>query len=51
MKTVIDLRDDLWEKGKILAAKQRKDLKTIVNEALEAYLREQVRVKKEGEKK
>ncbi len=39
MITSIDIRDDLWEKAKILAVKEKSDLKTIVNEALEEYLK------------
>lgn len=49
MITTIDIRDDLWEKAKILAVKEKSDLKAIVNEALKAYLER--RAKKGGEKK
>ena len=51
MRTVIDIRDDLWEKAKVLAAKDRTDLKTIVNQALETYLKERSRVKREDDKR
>jgi hypothetical protein len=51
MKTVIDIRDDLWERAKILAAKDRTDLKTVVNQALEIYLKERSRGKREDDKK
>jgi predicted transcriptional regulator len=40
MITSIDIRDDLWEKAKILAVKEKTDLKTVVNEALEKFLKE-----------
>ena len=46
MKTVINIRDDLWERAKIQAAKDRTDLKTIVNAALEAYLKRRTANKK-----
>jgi len=49
MITTIDIRDDLWEKAKILAVKEKSDLKTIVNEALKEYLER--RAKKGGERK
>jgi hypothetical protein len=47
MKTVIDIRDVLWEKAKILAIKEKSDLKTIVNEALEVYLKQRATLKRE----
>ncbi len=48
MITTIDIRDDLWEKCKIMAVKEKSDLKTIVNEAIEEYLKCKA---KKGEKK
>jgi len=48
MITSIDIRDDLWEKAKIQAIKEKSDLKTIVNKALDEYLK---RAKKGGEAK
>jgi len=45
MITTIDIRDDLWKKAKDLATErwlatgEKADLKTIVNDALEAYLK------------
>lgn len=48
MKTVIDIQDDLWTKAKIVAVKEKTDLKTVVNKALEAYLKQ---YGKGGEKK
>jgi predicted transcriptional regulator len=47
MITSIDIRDDLWQKAKILAIKEKSDLKSIVNEALKEYL--QRRAKKGGD--
>jgi predicted transcriptional regulator len=49
MITTIDIRNDLWEKAKILAVKEKSDLKAIVNEALKEYLER--KVKKGGKKK
>jgi hypothetical protein len=43
MITTIDLRDDLWEQAKILAIKEKSDLKAIVNAALEAYLKQRIK--------
>jgi len=47
MKTVIDIRDNLWERAKILAIREKSDLKTIVNEALEAYLKQRASLKRQ----
>lgn len=43
--TSVDIRDDLWQKAKILAIKRKVSLKDIINEALELYLK-----RKEGRK-
>jgi hypothetical protein len=39
VKTSLKIRDDLWEEAKVRAARERKDLADVVNQALEAHLR------------
>ncbi len=38
MLTTVDLRDDLREKAKIMAIKEKTTLREIVNKALEEYI-------------
>ncbi len=49
MLTTIDLRDDLREKAKIMAIKEKTSLKEIINKALEEYI--QRKESKGGKKK
>ena len=39
VKTSLKIADHLWEEAKIRAARERKDLAEVVNEALEAHLK------------
>ncbi len=48
MKTSVEIPDNLWKAAKIMAVEETKDLKTIIIEALEEYLKS--KKKKEGGK-
>ena len=39
MKTSVDIPDNLWKAAKILAVEESKDLRHIIVEALEEYLK------------
>ena len=39
MITTIDIKDEFWEKAKVIAVKKRVSLKEIINRALEEYLK------------
>lgn len=39
VKTSLRIPDQLWEEAKVRAARERKALADVVNEALEAYLK------------
>lgn len=39
MKTSVDIPDDLWKASKILAVEESKDLRDIIIEALQEYLK------------
>lgn len=47
MLTVIDIKDGLWRKAKIIAVKGKTSLKYVVNEALAAYLQPKPKKSKE----
>lgn len=49
MVTTVDIEDELWERAKIIAIKEKKKFKNIINEALREYLER--KAKKGGEKK
>ncbi len=52
MITSVDIDDKLYEKGKILAVKEKRKFKEIINEALREYLQRKakaVRESSEGE--
>jgi hypothetical protein len=48
VKTTISLPEDLWKAAKIRAMDERMDFRSVVIAALEAYLRTEVKSKKEG---
>jgi hypothetical protein len=39
MKTSVDIPDNLWKAAKILAVEENKDLRDVIVEALEEYLK------------
>lgn len=43
VKTSLKIPDPLWEKAKVRATLERKDLADVVSEALEAHLKKPVR--------
>ncbi len=51
MLTTIDIRNDLWEKAKIVAVKEQSSLKDVINKALEEYLERRGELKRGGKKK
>ncbi len=51
MLTTVDIEDDLHEKARILAIKDKSSLKTIINKALEIYLERRGELKEGGKKK
>jgi predicted transcriptional regulator len=51
MLTTVDIENDLWEKAKILAVKEKTNLKTIINIALREYLERRGELKEGGKKK
>lgn len=45
MLTTIDIENDLWEKAKIMAVKEKTNLKIIINTALQEYLERKAELK------
>jgi hypothetical protein len=50
MITTVDIKINLWEAAETLAIKEKTDLKTIVNDSLEMYLKEKAKRERVKEK-
>ncbi len=45
VRSTVDLPEALWKSAKIRALEERKDLRAVIIEALEAYLKTKIKVK------